>query len=56
MEPEFRYLSSATIYAEIDRIMSYTLPANPSFKRKELAMESIISNLVTRFEKGSLSR
>src|SRR5438132_5907610 len=29
---------------------------SPSFERKEIDMESIISNLLTRFEKGSLSR
>jgi catechol 2,3-dioxygenase-like lactoylglutathione lyase family enzyme len=29
---------------------------SPSFARKDVDMESIISNLLTRFEKGSLSR
>jgi catechol 2,3-dioxygenase-like lactoylglutathione lyase family enzyme len=32
------------------------LPPSPSFARKDVDMESIISNLLTRFEKGSLSR
>src|ERR1700690_1016607 len=32
------------------------LPPSPSFARKDVVMESIISNLLTRFEKGSLSR
>jgi catechol 2,3-dioxygenase-like lactoylglutathione lyase family enzyme len=36
--------------------MPYNRAANLSFERKEAAMESIISNLVTQFEKGSLSR
>src|SRR6202142_3166465 len=32
------------------------LPPSPSFARKDVVMESIISNLLARFEKGSLSR
>jgi catechol 2,3-dioxygenase-like lactoylglutathione lyase family enzyme len=35
--------------------MPYDLAAS-SFERKEIAMESLISDLLTRFEKGSLSR
>src|SRR5438309_868387 len=29
---------------------------SPSYERKEIDMESVISNLLTRFEKGALSR
>jgi catechol 2,3-dioxygenase-like lactoylglutathione lyase family enzyme len=36
--------------------MPYTLAAKSIFGGKEVAMESIISDLVTRFEKGSLNR
>jgi catechol 2,3-dioxygenase-like lactoylglutathione lyase family enzyme len=36
--------------------LSYYRHANPISKLKEIAMESIISNLLSRFEKGSLSR
>src|SRR6266852_1511395 len=36
--------------------MPYSLAAKSSFRGKEVAMESIISDVVTRFEKGSLSR
>src|SRR5438874_1370172 len=35
---------------------SYYCQTNPIFRGKEIAMESIISNLLSRFEKGSLSR
>ena len=38
------------------RIMRYHPAAKSSYARKEAAMEPIISNLVARFEKGSLSR
>jgi catechol 2,3-dioxygenase-like lactoylglutathione lyase family enzyme len=36
--------------------LSYYRHATPISKPKEIAMESIISNLLSRFEKGSLSR
>jgi len=36
--------------------LSYYRHADPISKLKEIAMESIISNLLSRFEKGSLSR
>jgi hypothetical protein len=36
--------------------MLYNLAARPSFKERKPTMESIIANLLTRFEKGSLSR
>jgi Glyoxalase/Bleomycin resistance protein/Dioxygenase superfamily len=38
------------------QIVRYGVAASPSFARKDVDMESIISNLLTRFEKGSLSR
>src|SRR5207237_725630 len=37
-------------------IMPYNLAAKSSFQRTEVDMETIISNLLGRFEKGSLSR
>src|SRR5207249_3335824 len=37
-------------------LRDYTLPARSSCERKEAAMETIISDLLTRFEKGSLNR
>jgi len=36
--------------------MPYNPAAKSSFERKEVAMESIISNILTRFEKGALTR
>jgi glyoxylase I family protein len=36
--------------------MPYTVAAKSIFRGKEVAMETIISDLVTRFEKGALSR
>jgi catechol 2,3-dioxygenase-like lactoylglutathione lyase family enzyme len=36
--------------------MAYTLAAKPNLRGKDAAMESIVSDLVTRFEKGTLSR
>jgi glyoxylase I family protein len=45
----------SSLYSLI-RIMSYNPAAKSIFQGKEPDMESIISNLLTRFEKGSLSR
>src|SRR6202451_3050237 len=41
---------------EPTRLCLIVLLQSSSFERKEVAMEPIISDLLTRFEKGSLSR
>src|SRR5580692_7247615 len=42
--------------AKMGRLCPIISPPTPFSERKEAAMESIISNLLARFEKGTLSR
>jgi glyoxylase I family protein len=51
-----RLLDELGLSAKAGRIVRYSVAAKSIFRAKGVDMESIISNLLTRFEKGSLSR